>query len=143
MPARGRQKLPLLLLLLVAALATAGGAVAANGGFTPPTPHSPNAHRINDTYYVIAIFTGIIFLAVEGALVYQANHCNSCHVVNGAGMQVGPPLNGLASRRDRTWVAKHFLNPASMSPGSIMPAYKFSARDLDRITNYLMQLPKG
>jgi cytochrome c oxidase subunit II len=69
MPARVRQKLPLLLVLVVAALATAGGAVAANGGFTPPTPHSPNAHRINDTYYVIAVFTGIIFIIVEGALV--------------------------------------------------------------------------
>jgi cytochrome c oxidase subunit 2 len=69
MPARVRQKLPLLLLLVVAVLATAGGAAAANGGFTPPTPHSPNAHRINDTYYVIAVFTGIIFVIVEGALV--------------------------------------------------------------------------
>jgi cytochrome c oxidase subunit 2 len=64
-----RRKLPLLLLLAVAVLSTAGVAAAANGGFTPPTPHSPNAHRINDAYYVIAIFTGIIFIVVEGALV--------------------------------------------------------------------------
>jgi cytochrome c oxidase subunit 2 len=69
MPARVRRKTLFLLLLGVAALATAGIAAADNGGFTPPTPHSPNAHRINDTYYVVAIFTGIIFLVVEGALV--------------------------------------------------------------------------
>jgi cytochrome c oxidase subunit 2 len=69
MPGRVRRKLGFLLLLAVAVLATAGVAVAANGGFTPPTPHSPNAHRINDTYYVVAIFTGLIFLIVEGALI--------------------------------------------------------------------------
>jgi cytochrome c oxidase subunit 2 len=69
MPVRMRRKLAFLLLTAVAALATAGVAVAANGGFTPPTPYSPNAHRINDTYYVVAIFTGLIFLIVEGALI--------------------------------------------------------------------------
>ena len=36
----------------------------------------------------------------EGALVYQANHCGTCHLVNGVGMKVGPPLNGLSKRRD-------------------------------------------
>ena len=35
--------------------------------------------------------------AVEGALVYQAKQCGSCHTVNGVGMKLGPPLNGLES----------------------------------------------
>jgi cytochrome c oxidase subunit 2 len=70
MPARVRRKLPLFLVLAVtASLATAGLAAAANGGFTPPTPHSPNAERINQAYYVVAVFTGIIFIIVEGALI--------------------------------------------------------------------------
>ena len=38
--------------------------------------------------------------AREGALVYQANHCGTCHLVNGVGMKVGPPLNGLSKRRN-------------------------------------------
>lgn len=63
-----RRSLTSFVLVLAAALVTAGVAVAANGGFTPPEPHSPNAHRINQAYYVIAVFTGIIFLIVEGAL---------------------------------------------------------------------------
>ena len=53
----------------VAVLVTAGVASAANGGFTPPTPHSPNAVKTNDAYYVILGFTGAIFLIVEGLLV--------------------------------------------------------------------------
>jgi cytochrome c oxidase subunit II len=52
------------------ALATAGVAAAANGGFTPENPHSPNAHKTVTAYYVVLGFTAAIFLAVEGALVY-------------------------------------------------------------------------
>ena len=52
------------------ALATAGVAAAANGGFTPESPHSPNAHKTVAAYYVVLGFTAAIFLAVEGSLVY-------------------------------------------------------------------------
>jgi cytochrome c oxidase subunit 2 len=70
MPSRVRRKLFLLALVgVVALLATAGVAAAANGGFTPVTPHSPNAARTNDAYYVILAFTGAIFLIVETLLV--------------------------------------------------------------------------
>jgi cytochrome c oxidase subunit 2 len=51
------------------ALLTAGVATAANGGFTPVTPHSPNAAHTNTAYDVILGFTGVIFVLVEGALV--------------------------------------------------------------------------
>ena len=53
--------------LLATSVATAG-----SGGLLPPTPHSPNAHRITDAYIFILVFTGIIFLLVEGALVVFA-----------------------------------------------------------------------
>ena len=64
-----RRRLPVLLVLAGLALLAAGSAVAANGGFTPPTPRSPNAHRITDAYYLILGFTGGIFVLVETALV--------------------------------------------------------------------------
>jgi cytochrome c oxidase subunit II len=61
---------PLAALLLAAAvLVVAAPALAGNGGFAPPEPRSPNADRINDTYWVILAFTGFIFVLVEGALV--------------------------------------------------------------------------
>jgi len=68
MPARVARKLAFLG-TTIAALATAGVAAAANGGFTPPTPHSPNAAHVNSAYYLILGFTAAIFLIVEGALV--------------------------------------------------------------------------
>jgi cytochrome c oxidase subunit 2 len=52
------------------ALVFAGIADAGNGGLLPPPPHSPNAHRITDAYIFVLVFTGIIFLGVEGALIF-------------------------------------------------------------------------
>jgi cytochrome c oxidase subunit II len=54
----------------VSALALAGTALAGNGGVAPVAPASPNADRINDSYYWVAIFTGAIFLLVQGSLVW-------------------------------------------------------------------------
>jgi cytochrome c oxidase subunit II len=69
MPARVRRKLLVVGFAALTVLATAGIAAAANGGFTPPFPHSPNAHRTNTAYYVILGFTSAIFLIVEVSLV--------------------------------------------------------------------------
>lgn len=51
------------------ALAVAGAASAGLGGLTPGNPHSPNAHRILQSYVFVFGFTGAIFLIVEGALI--------------------------------------------------------------------------
>jgi cytochrome c oxidase subunit II len=62
-----------LLLSLAAAaltvLVAAGVAAAANGGFAPESPHSPNAQRISNAYYLILGFTGFIFVLVESLLI--------------------------------------------------------------------------
>jgi ubiquinol-cytochrome c reductase cytochrome b subunit len=78
--------------------------------------------------------------AVQGALVYQANHCSTCHMVNGIGMKMGPPLNGLSKRESRSWVEEHFVNPQKLSPGSFMPPYKLARKDLENLTSYLFAL---
>jgi ubiquinol-cytochrome c reductase cytochrome b subunit len=80
--------------------------------------------------------------AVDGALVYQANQCGACHVINGVGMKIGPPLNGLGKRRSASWVERHFREPQALSPGTMMPAYKLPPRQLNDLTQYLMVLPE-
>ncbi|HEY2072183.1 MAG TPA: cytochrome c oxidase subunit II [Gaiellaceae bacterium] len=64
-----RRKLTLFAFVAVVASLTAGVATAANGGFTPVTPHSPNAAHTNTAYDVILGFTAAIFVLVEGALI--------------------------------------------------------------------------
>src|ERR1700712_404001 len=51
------------------ALTTTVAAYAGNGGFLPREPHSPNAHRVHTAFIVVSIFTGVIFVGVEAALV--------------------------------------------------------------------------
>jgi cbb3-type cytochrome oxidase cytochrome c subunit len=62
--------------------------------------------------------------------------------VNSVGTDLGPNLNGLDKRRSRSWVEEHFVDPPKLSPGSVMPPYKFSQRDLDNLTAYLFSLPE-
>jgi ubiquinol-cytochrome c reductase cytochrome b subunit len=78
----------------------------------------------------------------QGAMVYQTNHCNSCHQIDGTGSTLAPALDGVGLRRDRPWLEKHFADPTSVSKDSIMPPYKFKPQDLDSICKYLLQLPK-
>jgi ubiquinol-cytochrome c reductase cytochrome b subunit len=80
--------------------------------------------------------------AAEGALTYQRHQCGSCHLVNGAGMKIGPPLNGLSKRQSRSWVEAHFAEPQKYSPGTMMPAYKLPPKDLENLTLYLFSLPE-
>jgi len=79
--------------------------------------------------------------ATEGSLVYQANHCGACHMVNGVGMKVGPVLNGVGKRQSRSWVIGHFQDPQKLAPGTIMPQYKLPQKDLETLTTYLFALP--
>src|SRR3982750_1962832 len=51
------------------ALSAAGIAHAGNGGFLPGEAHSPNAHRVHHAFIFVSIFTGVILLGVEGALI--------------------------------------------------------------------------
>jgi cytochrome c oxidase subunit 2 len=53
----------------IAALIVVAAASAGNGGFLPGEAHSPNAHRIHDAFIFVAIFTGAIFVLVEGSLI--------------------------------------------------------------------------
>ena len=79
--------------------------------------------------------------AAAGAMLYQANHCAACHMVNGSGGKLGPPLNGLSKRHSASWVETHFAKPQELSPGSMMPAYTLSPKDLENLTTYLLSLP--
>jgi ubiquinol-cytochrome c reductase cytochrome b subunit len=78
---------------------------------------------------------------LQGAAVYQKNHCNACHTVNGEGGKIGPILNGLSKRQSRSWVQDHFADPQKLSPGTIMPPYPLSMQDRDTLTSYLFSLP--
>ena len=80
--------------------------------------------------------------ATAGALVYEAHRCGECHSVNGVGEDAGPALNGLSSRRSRSWVVQHFADPSKLSPGTKMKPYQIPAKDMENLTAYLFSLPE-
>jgi ubiquinol-cytochrome c reductase cytochrome b subunit len=77
---------------------------------------------------------------IAGAQTFVVSACGSCHKVNGIGGGVGPPLNGLAGRRNKQWVEEHFVSPKRLSPGSIMPPYRFTPAEEEAIILYLFSL---
>jgi quinol-cytochrome oxidoreductase complex cytochrome b subunit/cytochrome c551/c552 len=79
---------------------------------------------------------------VQGALVYQTNHCSACHQIAGVGQKLGPALDGVGQRHDQAWLEQHFRDPQATSKGTIMQPYKFSAEDMEALCKYLLQLPK-
>jgi mono/diheme cytochrome c family protein len=80
--------------------------------------------------------------AVEGALIYNANDCGSCHKLNGVGDELGPPLNGVGERHDYAWIEQHFADPPKYSRDSIMPAFQFKPDELKLITDYITAIPR-
>jgi len=69
MPLAVRRTLLAIIVTSLASLSLSAAALAGNGGFLPAEPHSPNAHRVTESFVFVAIFTGVIFLLVEGALI--------------------------------------------------------------------------
>ena len=67
--------------------------------------------------------------------------CTGCHRIHGTGGAVGPDLSFVGDRRpDREWHLKHFRNPQSVSPGSIMPKFPLTDQELQDLTSYILTL---
>src|SRR5206468_9546324 len=78
--------------------------------------------------------------AVKGAQIYVSNSCNSCHRIGGIGGEIGPSLNGLAARRSKNWIDKHFESPQTLSPGTMIPPFHFSPPQRDALDGSLLAL---
>jgi cytochrome c oxidase subunit II len=75
--------------LVLGALALAAPAFADNAGLTPVEPESPNAEAITQTYYLLLIVTGLVFVAAEGALlVFVVRYRRRHRAVDAEGPQI-------------------------------------------------------
>ncbi|TAL12791.1 MAG: c-type cytochrome [Nitrospirae bacterium] len=80
---------------------------------------------------------------VSGKAVFEKFQCSTCHRIHGAGGAVGPDLSYVGDQRDRAWLIKHFRDPQSTSPGSIMPKFPLDEQQLSDLTAYMLSLKKG
>ncbi len=79
-------------------------------------------------------------LPVFGAKVYASQHCTACHLLNGEGQTIGPPLNGVGQRRDAAWLAGHFREPSAFVEGSTMPPFPLPEAEMEALVAYMMAL---
>lgn len=98
---------------------------------------------------------GAGFLPARGARLATERGCQGCHVIDGKGGLLGPDLTGEGgkapsqfnfthvageeARSTSVWLAAHFLEPAKVSPGSVMPAVR-DPRHADALTAYMLSL---
>lgn len=66
--------------------------------------------------------------------------CVACHQVKGKGGNVGPALDGVASRFDRDYMVKWLKDPQEVKPGTTMPKLPLTEDEVTAITDYLMTL---
>jgi ubiquinol-cytochrome c reductase cytochrome b subunit len=80
----------------------------------------------------------------RGKAVFARFGCTACHRIHGEGGAVGPDLSYEGdSRPDRAWHLRHFKDPQSVSPGSIMPKFPLSDQELNDLTSYIVSLKRA
>ncbi|MFI5356094.1 MAG: c-type cytochrome [Opitutales bacterium] len=82
----------------------------------------------------------VIPSATEGRRLFEQKGCIGCHSVNGQGGKIGPDLNDVSLRRSPDWIMRHFLDPQSVTPGTVMPKFGFTENQARALTEFLLHL---
>ena len=65
--------------------------------------------------------------------------CAGCHALGGSGGNVGPALDGVASRYSEAELRSWLSDPQSVKPGTTMPNLALTEAQLDSLVPFLMQ----
>ena len=96
--------------------------------------------------FVAPVFRGVIYSAQAapdpalGEKVYSAKRCAACHVIQGKGGKLGPPLSDIASKRDAQWLKTFLKDPKTIKPESKMSPFKGTDEELESLIAYLLTL---
>ncbi len=94
---------------------------------------------LNNLYAVKHVDPGI----AHGQALVDKLGCLGCHRIHATGGAVGPNLSYVGDARpDREWHLKHFRDPQSVSPGSIMPKFPLTDPELQDLTSYMLSLKR-
>lgn len=78
-----------------------------------------------------------------GATLVSEKACVGCHVVGGAGGNLGPSLNGSVNERGAKFVRQKLIDPTFNSSSSMMPNFGLTAEQIDALVAYLATLNQG
>lgn len=77
-----------------------------------------------------------------GSDIVAKKSCVTCHTIGANGGTVGPILNQISNRRTEDWLREWFTNPDALKPGTKMPNFQFSEKELDRLLAYLSKMKR-
>jgi cytochrome c551/c552 len=82
----------------------------------------------------------------QGKILLERQGCNHCHIVEGAGGLVAPPLDGIASHRSKQQLVDRLIGKkptgaaSKVVPETLMTHVKVSRRHARQIADYLLTL---
>ena len=76
------------------------------------------------------------------SLMNEKYGCKGCHIIEGKGGYVGPPLDNVGNRLKKEWIYNWIINPQKFIPETIEPRTGMPREDALDITAYLMTLKK-
>lgn len=82
----------------------------------------------------------VIPSAAEGQRLFEEKGCIGCHAIGGKGGTIGPALDDVGVRRSSDWMMRHFRDPQSVSPGTVMPRFGFTEPEARALTEFLEHL---
>ncbi|MCB1174756.1 MAG: c-type cytochrome [Leptospiraceae bacterium] len=77
---------------------------------------------------------------VDLAPVKYKSLCVACHAIGGQGGNVGPALDGVASRLDAAYLSKWLHDPQAVKPGTNMPKLSLSEAEIQELVQFLSEL---
>jgi ubiquinol-cytochrome c reductase cytochrome b subunit len=75
-----------------------------------------------------------------GVHYFRQEHCANCHNVIGDTPKTGPNLLNTSKRHDAAWLMAHFMNPAAVTPGSVMKPVDLDDTALREVLALLLKL---
>jgi mono/diheme cytochrome c family protein len=85
----------------------------------------------------------------KGKALYRSYQCAACHMIDGKGGKLGPPLDGIGGHRGKEFIVAHLLNPEEQMRDypevfggrpNIMPHLGVSRREAKQLAEYLLTL---
>lgn len=73
----------------------------------------------------------------RGDTLFKESRCVTCHALNGRGGVIGPDLARVSSKIRPDWLRSFLHEPARLHPGTKMPRYRFSDRELTDLVAYV------
>ncbi|HWF08740.1 MAG TPA: cytochrome b N-terminal domain-containing protein [Bryobacteraceae bacterium] len=121
-------------IVLLAALGWGGLTGAAILGTPPPTA----ASQID--YSGPIQWMQLTPTELAGVHYFRQEKCATCHNITGDTPKTGPNLLNTSKRHDADWLMKHFMDPASVTKGSVMKPVDLSDTELKELLSLMMKL---